>query len=243
MEKHSQLMIPYLEMVTAEMGITITAAQMELFARYDDFLIDYNTRVNLTGITDPREVAVKHFGDSLTLFSWEFLPIGATVVDVGTGGGFPGIPLAITRPDLQITLVDSLRKRTDFLNDLAQLLDLSNVTVVWGRAEEVGQNHQYRGRFDVVIARALAPLNVLVELCLPLANKGGCFLAMKGPKAEAEIIGATNAIKAIGGMLKTTTMIKLPLLNEMRTLVHIAKIAQTPQIYPRRAGTPERQPL
>lgn len=240
---HSQLMIPYLENVFTEMGLTFTDEQMELFAKYDDFLIDYNTKINLTRIIDPREVAVKHFGDSLTLLTQDVLPQGASIADVGTGAGFPGIPLAISRPDLQITLMDSLRKRIEFLRELIQALGITNVTLVWGRAEELGQNPQYRNRFDIVIARAVAPLRVLVELCLPLTKTNGVFLAMKGPKAEEEVEAATNALKIIGGKLIGTRIVVLPLLKEMRTLVHILKNRPTPREYPRKAGTPERQPI
>lgn len=240
---HSQLMIPYLENVFTEMGLTFTDEQMELFAQYDDFLIDYNTKINLTRIIDPREVAVKHFGDSLTLLTQDVLPQGASIADVGTGAGFPGIPLAISRPDLQITLMDSLRKRIEFLRELIQALGITNVTLVWGRAEELGQNPQYRDRFDIVIARAVAPLRVLVELCLPLTKTNGVFFAMKGPKAEEEVEAATNALKIIGGKLIGTRIVVLPLLKEMRTLVHILKNRPTPREYPRKAGTPERQPI
>lgn len=240
---HSQLMIPYLENVFTEMGLTFTDEQMELFAKYDDFLIDYNTKINLTRIIDPREVAVKHFGDSLTLLTQDVLPQGASIADVGTGAGFPGIPLAISRPDLQITLMDSLRKRIEFLRELIQALGITNVTLVWGRAEELGQNPQHRDRFDIVIARAVAPLRVLVELCLPLTKTNGVFLAMKGPKAEEEVEAATNALKIIGGKLIGTRIVVLPLLKEMRTLVHILKNRPTPREYPRKAGTPERQPI
>ena len=243
MVNHSQLMIPYLENVFTEMGLTFTDEQMELFAKYDDFLIDYNTKINLTRIIDPREVAVKHFGDSLTLLTQDVLPQGASIADVGTGAGFPGIPLAISRPDLQITLMDSLRKRIEFLRELIQALGITNVTLVWGRAEELGQNPQYRDRFDIVIARAVAPLRVLVELCLPLTKTNGVFLAMKGPKAEEEVEAATNALKIIGGKLIGTRIVVLPLLKEMRTLVHILKNRPTPREYPRKAGTPERQPI
>lgn len=243
MVTHSELMIPYLKQVNAVSGLALTEQQFDCFAKYDDFLIDYNSRMNLTRITDPREVAVKHFGDSLTLLSHDALIHGGKVIDIGAGAGFPGVPLAIARPDLRITLVDSLRKRTAFLTELVQHLRLHNVEVVWGRAEEIGQNPKFRGQFDVVIARAVAALNVLVELCLPLAKQTGCFLALKGPKAEAEIADALNAIKLLGGYIKETSLTKLPLVDEARCLVCIGKNAVTPRNYPRKAGLPERQPL
>jgi 16S rRNA (guanine527-N7)-methyltransferase len=236
-------MQPHLQKLSAEMGLSFTAEQIELFTRYDDFLIDYNKKTNLTRIIEPCEVAVKHFGDSLALLLQDVLPAGATVVDIGTGAGFPGIPIAIARPDLRVMLVDSLRKRIVFLDELIQLLGISNVDIVWGRAEELAQNPKYRGKFDVVIARAVAPLNVLAELCLPFARIGGDFLAMKGPKAEEEVATASNALKILGGKVCATTSIILPILNDLRSLVRINKIASTPRAYPRKAGMPERQPL
>ena len=243
MAKHSELTQPYLQELFAEMGLSFTAAQMELFSRYDDFLIDYNRKTNLTRITEPCDVAVKHFGDSLSLLLEDVLPTGATVVDVGTGAGFPGIPLAIARPDLRVTLMDSLRKRIVFLEELIKLLGITNVDVVWGRAEDLGHNSKYRGQFDVVIARAVASLKVLVELCLPFAKTGGCFLAMKGPKAEVEVADAANALKILGAKVNAITAITLPILNESRSLVSIGKIVSTTRSYPRKAGIPERQPL
>lgn len=243
MATHSELMLPYLKQVNIAIGLVLTSQQFDCFAKYDDFLIDYNNRMNLTRITDPCEVAVKHFGDSLTLLSHKAMIHGGKVIDIGAGAGFPGVPLAIARPDLQITLVDSLRKRTSFLTELVQHLGLNNVDVVWGRAEEVGQNPKFRGQFDVVIARAVAALNVLVELCLPLARQTGFFLALKGPKAEAEIADALMAIKLLGGYIKDISLIKLPLLDESRSLVCIGKNAPTSRAYPRKAGLPERQPL
>ena len=171
MTKHSELMLPYLHEVVSLLQIEVSPEQVDKIANFDDFLFDYNKKINLTRIVDPLEVAVKHFGDSLTLLSQKELFAGARVIDVGAGAGFPGIPLAIMRPDLQLTLVDSLRKRTQFLSELIEKLAITNVDVVWGRAEDIGQNPKYREKFDGVIARAVAPLNILAELCLPLIDR------------------------------------------------------------------------
>lgn len=243
MAKHSDLMLPYLEQVLISLQLPVTQQQLDDIANFDDFLIEYNEKINLTRITDPKEVAVKHFGDSLTLLCYSTIPAGARLIDVGAGAGFPGIPLAIMRPDLHITLVDSLRKRTTFLTELAQRLSLTNVEIDWGRIEELGQNPKFREKFDGVIARAVAPLNVLAELCLPLTKLGGFFLSLKGPKAETEIVEAAQAIKLLGGQLVSNKNVVLPLLDDCRSLVFISKVALTPRSYPRKAGIPERQPL
>ena len=179
----------------------------------------------------------------MVLLSLTTLFPGAKVIDVGAGAGFPGIPLAIIRPDLKFTLVDSLRKRTVFLSELTENLSLNNVEVVWGRAEDIGQNTECREKHDTVIARAVAPLNVLAELCLPLIRIGGTFFAMKGPKAEAEVSLAEKAIAILGGKVVSFDSVLLPLIEDSRSLVTISKISSTPRTFPRKAGVPERQPL
>jgi len=243
MMKHSESMLPHLQQVFNRLTMNVTNKQLEKFVMFDDFLIEYNEKINLTRIVDPLEVAVKHFGDSLTLLSLTTLFSGAKVIDVGAGAGFPGIPLAIMRPDLQFTLVDSLRKRTVFLSELTEYLSLNNVDVVWGRAEDIGQNTEYREKHDTVIARAVAPLNVLAELCLPLIRIGGTFFAMKGPKAEEEVSLAEKAISILGGKVVSFDSVLLPLIEDSRSLVTISKTSSTPRTYPRKAGVPERQPL
>ena len=243
MVKHSDAMLPHLEQVFKLLNIDVTNEQLNKFAIFDDFLIDYNEKINLTRIVEPMEVAVKHFGDSLALLSQTTLFFGAKVIDVGAGAGFPGIPVAIMRPDLRITLVDSLRKRTIFLSELTERLSLNNVDVVWGRAEDIGQNTQYREKYDIVIARAVAPLNVLAELCLPLIRIGGFFIALKGPKVESEVSAAEKAIARLGGKIDSFDAVLLPLIDDSRSLVNVSKTSSTPGTYPRKAGVPERQPL
>ena len=243
MTKHSESMLPHLQHVFKLLKVDVTKEQLDKFAMFDDFLIEYNEKINLTRIVDPLEVAVKHFGDSVALLTLTTLFPGAKVIDVGAGAGFPGIPLAIMRPDLKFTLVDSLRKRTVFLSELTENLSLNNVEVVWGRAEDIGQNTEYREKHDTVIARAVAPLNALAELCLPLIRIGGAFFAMKGPKAEAEVSLAEKAIAILGGKVVSFDSVLLPLIEDSRSLVTISKNSSTPRTYPRKAGVPERQPL
>lgn len=221
----------------------VSEEQAALFARYYQMLVEYNQKTNLTRILGPRDVAVKHFGDSIAVLSQEPIGTGLTVLDVGTGGGIPGIPLAIMRQDLQITLMDSLRKRTTILLEIVQRLGLNNVEVVWGRAEDLAHKRLYREMFDIVVARAVAPLNILVELCLPFVKPAGYFLAMKGPKAQEELALSGKAISKLGGGGATLSYIELPMDEGRRVLVKIPKKTTTNRSYPRRAGIPERNPL
>jgi 16S rRNA (guanine527-N7)-methyltransferase len=243
MENNAVAMLGHLRQVAYELKMEVTEEQYTLFGQYFDFLLEYNVKVNLTRITEPREAAVKHFGDSLAVLRLNLFLPGRAVVDVGTGAGFPGIPIAIMCPEIRFTLMDSLRKRTVFLAEAVQMLNLRNVQVVWARAEEMGHNPIYREHFDIALARAVAPLNVLVELCLPLLKQGGVFLAMKGPKAGEELSQARGAIAKLGGVVVSSVTESLPLLTEQRTVVTVGKIRRTPAIYPRKAGIPERQPL
>ena len=243
MENKVEAMLGYLRIVTTKMDIGVTAEQYILFGRYYDFLLEYNQKINLTRIIEPMDVAAKHFGDSLAVLASDVFSPGKSVADIGTGAGFPGMVIAIMCPDIQVTLVDSLRKRTVFLVEMVQRLGLNNVTVLWARAEEMGQNPLYREKFDVVLARAVASLNVLAELCLPLLKTGGFFLAMKGPKAEEELSLAQRAIKTLGGAVVSSVSEPLAFVGEERTLIKIAKKRSTAAIYPRKAGIPARQPL
>lgn len=236
-------MCEHLRQVAAAIGVGVDDRQLEKFAAYYEFLLEYNQKVNLTRITEPQDVAVKHFGDSFFLLKPGLIPDGSRVADIGTGAGVPGIPLAIMRPDLQVVLVDSLRKRTVFLTEAVQRLGLTNVEVVWSRAEDLGHKPEFRERCDVVLARAVASLNVLAELCLPLVKKGGAFLALKGPRAQEELAQAQTAITLLGGGEATLLEAELPIQPEVRTILRIDKRKPTPAKYPRKAGLPERAPL
>ena len=219
--------------------------QINQFNQYFTSLIAANQKVNLTRITEEDDVYLKHFFDSLTplfTFSEVFKP-GDTVCDVGAGAGFPSIPLKILQPELKVTIVDSLGKRLTFLQDLIEKLQLQDVTLVHGRAEDVGQNKLYREQFDIVTARAVANMAVLSEYCLPLVKKSGYFVALKGPKAEKELQDGQKAISLLGGKVIQTDELQLPTSSEERTLILVQKVKATPKKYPRQAGTPHRKPI
>lgn len=217
------------------------------FAAYYELLVDWNSRVNLTHITQRREVYVKHFYDSVWIRSrpeWQRLVVsGSRVVDVGTGAGFPGMALAILEPDKQFVLVDALQKRVAFLNAVVASLGLENVEVVHARAEDAAHLKQWRERFDLVVARAVARLNVLLEYTLPFARVGGAVFAYKGPGVDEELPDGKFAAKRLGGEVADTLQWQLPDELGERTLVVIDKVASTQREYPRKAGTPQKQPL
>lgn len=223
----------------------LTDKQKQQFKLYFKMLIEVNEHVNLTRITEEDEVYLKHFYDSITpLFIFgEVFKDGATLCDVGAGAGFPSIPLKILKPGLKITIVDSLQKRLNFLKDLISELGLTDVELVHGRAEDVGQNKLYREKFDIVTARAVARMSVLSEYCLPLVKKGGYFVALKGPKAEDELDDGKKALEVLGGKLIRDEELTLPESEEERTLVLVQKVKSTPKKYPRQAGTPRRKPI
>lgn len=214
----------------------LTPAQLDQFARYYALLLDWNSRMNLTAITEKEAVAEKHFCDSLAALP--LLPPGARVVDVGTGAGFPGIPLLIARNDIRLTLLDGLNKRVTFLQEVCRALGLE-ADCVHMRAEDAGQAPAYRGQFDVAVTRAVAALPVLIELTLPLVKMGGVSVAYKGD-AEAELAQSKSALHLLHGKAEVR---QVEAAYGKRTLVVIEKIAPTPKAYPRRAGTPEKKPL
>lgn len=226
-----------------ESGITLTDKQIKQFETYFEMLVEWNEKINLTAVTEKEEVYLKHFFDSVTpSFYIDFNEI-ETICDVGAGAGFPSIPLKIVYPHLQITIVDSLNKRIKFLNELAASLDLDKVNFVHDRAETFGKSQQYRESFDLVTARAVARLSVLSELCLPLVKKGGQFVALKGSQGNEELEDALFAISVLGGEVKTVNEFTLPLEESMRQIITIDKLRQTPKKYPRKPGTPNKEPL
>ena len=219
--------------------------QINQFNQYFTSLIEANQHVNLTRITEENDVYLKHFFDSVTpLFMFdELFRLGSEVCDVGAGAGFPSIPLKIIKPEIKVTIVDSLGKRLTFLQELVDKLDLKDVTLVHGRAEDVGQNKQYREQFDLVTARAVANMAVLSEYCLPLVKKDGNFIALKGPKADDELKDSQKAITTLGGKVSEVEELQLPYSDEERTLILVQKVKMTPKKYPRQAGTPHRKPI
>ncbi|MCX7779379.1 MAG: 16S rRNA (guanine(527)-N(7))-methyltransferase RsmG [Negativicutes bacterium] len=227
----------------AAYGLKVTDEQCAAMNRYYELLLAWNEKMNLTAITQPQEVAVKHMVDSLSCLDPEFIPPDSALIDVGTGAGFPGLPLKIVRPDIRLTLLDSLNKRLNFLQEVTSALKLKHVDIVHGRAEETGKSKQYRERFQVATARAVARLNVLCELCLPFVAVGGYFIALKGAQYQEELGEAQNALRLLGGDVAHIRPVKLPGLDDVRAVIYIRKIAATPGEYPRRPGMPEKKPL
>lgn len=224
-----------------KMGINIDEGTASAFVTYKNLLVEWNRVMNLTGITEDKEVAVKHFADSLTPLSFVDFKDKA-VIDVGTGAGFPGLPLKFAEMSISLTLLDSLQKRLSFLQEVCSKVGV-DADFVHGRAEELGQNEDYREKFDIALSRAVAPLNVLAEYDLPFVKIGGAMVALKGPSAYDEIESAENAIKTLGGEIERVAEVALPDTDLKHTLVVIKKIAHTPDKYPRRAKKIERQPL
>jgi 16S rRNA (guanine527-N7)-methyltransferase len=227
----------------AELGITLDDSRLDQFESFTSLLIEWNRKVNLTRITDPGEIAVKHYLDSLSLLSVIDIPIGSSVIDVGSGAGLPAIPLKIARPDLRVTILDSVRKRLLFVEAALQELGIRDAESLHARAEDAGRDPAYRERFDFVVSRAVARLAVLSELCVPFCTVGGWFVAYKGPDAGDEISEAGSAISKLGGRLMRTESLCLPGGDVGRTLVLIRKERETPAGYPRKAGIPQRDPL
>lgn len=225
----------------AEAQLSFTEEQLAQFTRYYELLVETNKVMNLTAITEPEEVAVKHMVDSL--LAYEDGMQGKTLVDVGTGAGFPGVPLKIYCPSLRVTLVDSLGKRLRFLQQVIDELELKGIRCEHLRAEDAGRSKKHREQYDYVTARAVARLSVLSEYCLPLAKKGGQFIALKGSRFAEEIEEGEAAVKILGGKIISAEPVKLPGLDDGRAIIKIAKIKATPAQYPRKAGTPEKQPL
>lgn len=224
-------------------GVRISKAQQRMFQIYEDELIKWNLQFNLTAISTTEQIRIKHFLDSLsTICVLRGSPLNS-LVDVGTGAGFPGIPLKILFPDMQLTLVESVGKKAAFCQHIINCLGLSGVEVLIDRAENLGQNPEHRERYDWAVARAVAILPVLVEYLLPLVQVGGAMLAMKGEQAPAEVHRAEHAINILGGHIRKLTPITLPGVVEERYLVVVDKIAATSPSYPRRVGIPSKKPL
>ena len=224
----------------AELGITLDDDQLRRFESFTSLLLEWNRKVNLTRITDPCEIAVKHYLDSLSLLSVIDIPIGSSLIDVGSGAGLPGIPLKIARPDLEMTMLDSVRKRLLFVEAALQQLDIRNAELLHARAEDAARDPAYRESFDFTVSRAVARLAVLSELCIPFCRVGGWFIAYKGPDVAAEVADAGEVIRKLGTELVRTESLSLPGGNAGRTLVLIRKERETPAGYPRKAGAPER---
>ena len=213
----------------------------EKFAVYMELLREWNEKINLTAITDEEGILVKHFFDSCSIS--EFVDNNSKIIDIGTGAGFPGLPLKIVNDTLNLTLVDSLNKRIKFLNEVKNKLGLKNVETVHGRAEDVGIDNKYREKYDFVVSRAVAELRILVEYLLPLVKVGGKVIAMKGPNIDEEVENAKKAVKLLGGEIERIESFRLGNTDNERTVIIIKKIKNTESKYPRKAGIPRKNPL
>jgi 16S rRNA (guanine527-N7)-methyltransferase len=232
-----------------KLGITLGEEELAKFSTYTDLLLEWNEKLNLTRITDPDEIAIKHYLDSLTCLKAAKFRKGDIVADIGTGAGFPGVPLAIVRPDIKVVLIDATRKRLVFLKEVQEALEVlsedgeSNIELVQARAEEVGRQSEHREHYNIVVARAVAEMRILVEYCLPLVKPGGVFIAMKGPDVEGELALARPGTGTLGGEKPEIMHLTLPGTNIARNLITIKKIKPTPEQFPRHGSKIATKPL
>lgn len=225
-------------------NIILSSHQKEQFLKYYEILVEWNKVMNLTTITEFPDVLVKHFLDSVAICKFNLFQKNQSLIDVGTGAGFPGIPLKIIYPDLQVVLLDSLNKRINFLNSVMDALKLDKIETIHGRAEDMAHQMEFREQFDYSVSRAVANLSTLSELCLPFVKNGGCFISYKSEKVNQELDGAKKSLFLLGGEIKERYDYCLPDdENSKRNLIFISKSKKTPKIYPRKAGTPAKSPL
>lgn len=226
-----------------QLGLKIEDKQIQQLLKYKDLLLEWNQKMNLTAITDEKEVIIKHFLDSLSCLKIEALKESGDMIDVGTGAGFPGIPLKVMLPNVKLTLLDSLSKRINFLKEVSLQLQLEEVNFLHGRAEDYGQDKTYREVYDYAVARAVAPLNVLVEYCLPFIKVGGFFICQKGKALQEELLEGEKAIKILGGRVVHKEEVSLPFSDIVHSILVVEKTKQTPTKYPRKAGKPSKNPI
>lgn len=232
-----------LEQGCESLGIHLDEKQKHQFVQFYEYLVEKNKVMNLTGITDFEEVLTKHFLDSLACAKVLDMEKIHRAIDIGTGAGFPGIPLKIVYPHIEFCLLDSLQKRVKFLQETFELLGLENITALHGRAEEYAKKPPHREAYDLCVSRAVSNLATLSEYCLPYVKTGGCFVSYKSGKVQEEADQAKKAIKLLGGTLKEIAYFTLPTTDIDRSLVVINKTSSTPKRYPRKAGTPQKEPL
>ncbi|WP_079412702.1 16S rRNA (guanine(527)-N(7))-methyltransferase RsmG [Alkalithermobacter paradoxus] len=226
-----------------ELNIDADESLFYKFETYKELLLEWNKKINLTAIEDEKEIYIKHFIDSLSCFTTQYIKNGDSVIDVGTGAGFPGVPFKIYKEDLKLTLLDSLNKRINFLKEVCTNLKLKDVEFVHGRAEDFGQNPDYREKYDIATARAVANLAVLLEYCVPFIKVGGHFICLKGPSADEEMKDSQKAIQTLGMEFVEKINIKLPYTDINHVILVFKKIKNTPKKYPRKAGKPSKEPI
>lgn len=226
-----------------DLSIELSEKQVEQFIKFYELLVEWNKVMNLTGITEYEEVVEKHFVDSLSIVKAIDIMNCETVIDIGTGAGFPGIPLKIAFPHLKITLLDSLNKRIKFLNTVISELDLEDIHTIHGRAEDFAKQAEYRERYDLCVSRAVANLATLSEYCLPYVNVDGMFIPYKSGDIEAELNNSKKAVQILGGKIEKTIKFELPGTDIGRSFVKVKKVKNTGKKYPRKAGLPSKEPL
>lgn len=224
-----------------KINLDIDDKKIEQFYKYMNLLIEWNEKINLTAITEPDDIILKHFIDSLTIA--KYIENEQKVADIGTGAGFPGIPLKIAKPDTHVYLIDSLNKRIKFLDEVIKQNTLIDTFAIHARAEEIGHSKEYRGKFDIVTSRAVARLNVLLEYMMPLVKLGGKCICLKGPNVEEELEEAKKAIEVLGGKIEKVEEFELPDSDNQRTIIVIKAVKQIPNRYPRKPGTPMTSPI
>ena len=227
----------------SDLGLSLSYKQIEQFLNYYELLVEWNSFMNLTAITDFDEVILKHFVDSISLCKYISFQHGDTLLDIGTGAGFPGIPIKIICPDCKITLLDSLNKRINFLNTVIEQLHLTDIITIHGRAEDIAKTKEHRENYNYAISRAVANLSTLSELCIPFVKQNGYFISYKSEKGNEELLEAKNAIEILGGSVDKQISYQLPDSDLSRNLILIRKRNITPKKYPRKAGTPSKEPL
>jgi 16S rRNA (guanine527-N7)-methyltransferase len=225
------------------LGIALTEEKVDKFILYKKLLKEWNQKINITSITDDIEIDIKHFIDSITPLKTDLFEKKLKVIDIGTGGGFPGIPLKIVKEELEVVLLDSLNKRITFLNEVIDSLQLKDIVAIHGRAEELGRDKEHREKYDIAISRAVASLNTLSEYSLPFVKVGGYFISMKGPEFEEELMEAKKGIEILGGKIIDKKIITLPESDINHSLIIIKKIKETSTKYPRGGGKPKKKPL
>ena len=237
LEEFTKIFNNYLE----KLNLTLTEEQIEKFYNYMNLLIEWNKKINLTAIVEPKDIILKHFIDSLTIE--KYIKKGENIIDVGTGAGFPGIPLKIAREDLKITLADSLNKRINFLNEVINKLDLKNIETIHTRAEELGKNKKYREKFDIATSRAVANMSTLSEYLIPFIKVKGRCICMKSSDIDTELENAKKAINILGCEIESKDKFNLPNSDLGRSVIILRKVKNTPSKFPRKVGTPAKEPI
>lgn len=230
----------FLKELAEQIDVKLSDKMVEQFFIYKDLLKEWNEKINLTAIVDDEEIIIKHFIDSLTIV--KHIPQNAKIIDVGTGAGFPGIPIKIARPDVEVVLLDSLNKRINFLNEVIEKTGITDIETIHSRAEDAGNNIKYREKFDISTARAVANMSTLLEYCTPFLKEGGRFICMKA-EAREEVKEAEKAIKTLNMQLEDVEEFKLPKIEANRTVIILKKLKSTPPKYPRKAGIPSKEPI